>query len=204
MKKTLSLLKIMKFGLSLFIDLSLFIYLVVASALAAASDVSTGTTTFTLVVAWFVWAAAVVLSALIIKGFRKQETWSDVKAQALFSFVLLAVGAFVLAEVNVLIIVLFALVLTEFTIREKAETSDGDAVAPPEPSHEEEELNAETFEPQQALPEPQKTDVAPVTEETPVKTSAKPERKVIAPKRRGDDAVPSGDALLVDKEDKDV
>ena len=72
MKKTLSLVKMLKTGLSLFVDLSLFIYLVVTSAVAGVAEGGVGSTVaFSLVLAWFIWAAAVILSVLIVKNFKK-------------------------------------------------------------------------------------------------------------------------------------
>ena len=180
MKKTLSLVKMLKTGLSLFVDLSLFIYLVVTSAVAGAAEGGVGSTVaFSLVLAWFIWAAAVILSVLIVKNFKKGETERDLKMQVYYTFVTMLVGVFVFDMVNTLFLLMFALVLIEYMVREKA--GDFDAAEPdakPEPPAEQPQGIA--AEEPQAAPE----------SEAATEDGAKPARKVIAPKRRGDDAVP--------------
>lgn len=73
MKKSLALLKLLKTGISLFIDIAMFIYLVITSAVAGVAEGVNGTVTFALVIAWFVWAAAVILSVLIVKNFKRRR-----------------------------------------------------------------------------------------------------------------------------------
>lgn len=179
MKKTLSLVKMLKTGLSLFVDLSLFIYLVVTSAVAGVAEGGVGSTVaFSLVLAWFVWVAAVILSVLIVKNFKKGETERDLKMQVYYTFVTMLVGVFVFDMVNTLFLLMFALVLIEYMVRDKA--GDFDAAEPdatPEPPA---ELT-------QAAPEDEGVKEAAAEEQ---EYQPKPARKVIAPKRRGDDAVP--------------
>ena len=178
MKKTLSLVKMLKTGLTLFVDLSLFIYLVVTSAVIGASEVpASGSVAFSLVLAWFIWVATVILSVLIVKNFKKGETERDLKMQVYYTFVMMLVGIFVLDMVNTLFLLMFALVLIEYIIREKA--GDFDATEPfvkSEPAAEQ----------TQAAPE-EKSEKEETEEKAP---RPQPARKVIAPKRRGDDAVP--------------
>lgn len=172
MKKTLSIINVLKVGLSLFVDLALFIYLVVISAVG-------GTNVFSLILAWFLWAAAVVLSVLIVKNFKKPGTERDLKMQIYFSFALMLVGVFLLDIVNTLMLVLFALTLVEYMIREKSGGEAEEQIAKPE-------LPAEqTY----AAPEDEGGETAVAEPEA----QSKPVRKVIAPKRRGDDAVPPED-----------
>ena len=179
MKKTLSLVKMLKTGLTLFVDLSLFIYLVVTSAVIGASEVpASGSVAFSLVLAWFIWVATVILSVLIVKNFKKGETERDLKMQVYYTFAMMLVGIFVLDMVNTLFLLMFALVLIEYIIREKA--GDFDAAEP------------------DATPEPPAEQTQAALDDEGVKETAaeeqvsqpKPARKVIAPKRRGDDAVP--------------
>ena len=121
MKKTLSLVKMLKTGLSLFVDLSLFIYLVVTSAVAGVAEGGVGSTVaFSLVLAWFIWAATVILSVLIVKNFKKGETERDLKMQVYYTFAMMLVGVFVFDMVNTLFLLMFALVLIEHMVREKA------------------------------------------------------------------------------------
>lgn len=178
MKKTLSLVKMLKTGLTLFVDLSLFIYLVVTSAVIGASEVpASGSVAFSLVLAWFIWVATVILSVLIVKNFKKGETERDLKMQVYYTFVMMLVGIFVLDMVNTLFLLMFTLALLEYIIREKA--GDFDAAEPfvkSEPAAEQ----------TQAAPEEESSEEA-VEEKAP---QPKPARKVIAPKRRGDEAVP--------------
>ena len=51
MKKSLALLKLLKTGISLFIDIAMFIYLVITSALTSVVEGVNGTVTFALVIA---------------------------------------------------------------------------------------------------------------------------------------------------------
>ena len=172
MKKTLSLVKMLKTGLTLFVDLSLFIYLVVTSAVIGASEApASGSVAFSLVLAWFIWVATVILSVLIVKNFKKGETERDLKMQVYYTFVMMLVGIFVLDMVNTLFLLMFALVLIEYIIREKA--GDFDATEPfvkSEPAAEQ----------TQAAPE-EKSEKEETEEKAP---RPQPARKVIAPKRR--------------------
>lgn len=179
MKKTLSLVKMLKTGLSLFVDLSLFIYLVVTSAVAGAAEGGVGSTVaFSLVLAWFIWAAAVILSVLIVKNFKKTERESELKLQIIYACALMLVGVFVLVDVNVLVIALFALMLVEYFVRDRLGEFDAPISGGAEPPAEQPQGIA--AEEPQAAPE----------SEAATEDGAKPARKVIAPKRRGDDAVP--------------
>ena len=179
MKKSLALLKLLKTGISLFIDIAMFIYLVVTSAVAGAAEGGVGSTVaFSLVLAWFIWAAAVILSVLIVKNFKKGETERELKLQIIYACALMLVGVFVLVDVNVLVIALFALMLVEYFVRDRLGEFDAPISGGAEPPAE---------QPQGiAAEEPQ---TAPESEAA-TEDGAKPARKVIAPKRRGDDAVP--------------
>lgn len=179
MKKSLALLKLLKTGISLFIDIAMFIYLVITSALTSVAEGVNGTVTFALVIAWFVWAAAVILSVLIVKNFKKAERESELKLQIIYACALMLVGVFVLVDVNVLVIALFALMLVEYFVRDRLGEFDAPISGGAEPPAEQPQGFA-AEEPQQAAPE----------SEAATEDGAKPVRKVIAPKRRGDDAVP--------------
>lgn len=177
MKKSLALLKLLKTGISLFIDIAMFIYLVITSALTSVAEVVNGTVTFALVIAWFVWAAAVILSVLIVKNFKKTERESELKLQIIYACALMLVGVFVLVDVNVLVIALFALMLVEYFVRDRLGEFDAPISGGAEPPA---ELT-------QAAPEDEGVKEAAAEEQ---EYQPKPARKVIAPKRRGDDAVP--------------
>lgn len=179
MKKSLALLKLLKTGISLFIDIAMFIYLVVTSAVAGVAEGGVGSTVaFSLVLAWFIWAAAVILSVLIVKNFKKGETERDLKMQIIYACALMLVGVFVLVDVNVLVIALFALMLVEYFVRDRLGEFDAPISGGAEPPAEQPQGIA--AEEPQAAPE----------SEAATEDDAKPARKVIAPKRRGDDAVP--------------
>ena len=179
MKKSLALLKLLKTGISLFIDIAMFIYLVVTSAVAGAAEGGVGSTVaFSLVLAWFIWAAAVILSVLIVKNFKKTERESELKLQIIYACALMLVGVFVLVDVNVLVIALFALMLVEYFVRDRLGEFDAPISGGAEPPAEQPQGIA--AEEPQAAPE----------SEAATEDDAKPARKVIAPKRRGDDAVP--------------
>lgn len=179
MKKSLALLKLLKTGISLFIDIAMFIYLVVTSAVAGVAEGGVGSTVaFSLVLAWFIWAAAVILSVLIVKNFKKGETERDLKMQIIYACALMLVGVFVLVDVNVLVIALFALMLVEYFVRDRLGEFDAPISGGAEPPAEQPQGIA--AEEPQAAPE----------SEAATEDGAKPARKVIAPKRRGDDAVP--------------
>ncbi len=178
MKKSLALLKLLKTGISLFIDIAMFIYLVITSALTSVAEGVNGTVTFALVIAWFVWAAAVILSVLIVKNFKKTERESELKLQIIYACALMLVGVFVLVDVNVLVIALFALMLVEYFVRDRLGEFDAPISGGAEPPAEQPQGIA--AEEPQAAPE----------SEAATEDGAKPARKVIAPKRRGDDAVP--------------
>ena len=179
MKKSLALLKLLKTGISLFIDIAMFIYLVITSAVAGVAEGGVGgTVAFSLVLAWFIWAAAVILSVLIVKNFKKGETERDLKMQVYYTFAMMLVGVFVFDMVNTLFLLMFALVLIEHMVREKA--GDFDAAEPdatPEPPAEQ----------TQAAPDDEGVKETAAEEQV---SQPKPARKVISPKRRGDDAVP--------------
>ena len=183
MKKSLALLKLLKTGISLFIDIAMFIYLVITSALTSVVEGVNGTVTFALVIAWFVWAAAVILSVLIVKNFKKTERESELKLQIIYACALMLVGVFVLVDVNVLVIALFALMLVEYFVRDRLGEFDAPISGGAEPD---------------ATPEPPAEQTQAALDGKGVKETAaeeqvsqpKPARKVIAPKRRGDDAVP--------------
>lgn len=179
MKKSLALLKLLKTGISLFIDIAMFIYLVVTSAVAGVAEGGVGSTVaFSLVLAWFIWAAAVILSVLIVKNFKKGETERELKLQIIYACALMLVGVFVLVDVNVLVIALFALMLVEYFVRDRLGEFDAPISGGAEPPAEQPQGIA--AEEPQAAPE----------SEAATEDGAKPARKVIAPKRRGDDAVP--------------
>lgn len=185
MKKSLALLKLLKTGISLFIDIAMFIYLVITSALTSVAEVVNGTVTFALVIAWFVWAAAVILSVLIVKNFKKTERESELKLQIIYACALMLVGVFVLVDVNVLVIALFALMLVEYFVRDRLGEFDAPISGGAEPPAEQPQgIAAE--EPQAALDDEGVKETAAEEQVS----QPKPARKVIAPKRRGDDAVP--------------
>lgn len=177
MKKSLALLKLLKTGISLFIDIAMFIYLVITSAVAGVAEGVNGTVTFALVIAWFVWAAAVILSVLIVKNFKKTERESELKLQIIYACALMLVGVFVLVDVNVLVIALFALMLVEYFVRDRLGEFDAPISGGAEPPAE---------QTQAALDDEGVKETAAEEQES----QPKPARKVIAPKRRGDDAVP--------------
>ena len=177
MKKSLALLKLLKTGISLFIDIAMFIYLVITSAVAGVAEGVNGTVTFALVIAWFVWAAAVILSVLIVKNFKKTERESELKLQIIYACALMLVGVFVLVDVNVLVIALFALMLVEYFVRDRLGEFDAPISGGAEPPAEQ----------TQAAPDDEGVKEAATEEQV---SQPKPARKVIAPKRRGDDAVP--------------
>ena len=177
MKKSLALLKLLKTGISLFIDIAMFIYLVITSALTSVVEGVNGTVTFALVIAWFVWAAAVILSVLIVKNFKKTERESELKLQIIYACALMLVGVFVLVDVNVLVIALFALMLVEYFVRDRLGEFDAPISGGAEP------LAEQT----QAVPDDEGVQETAAEEQV---SQPKPARKVIAPKRRGDDAVP--------------
>lgn len=185
MKKSLALLKLLKTGISLFIDIAMFIYLVITSAVAGVAEGVNGTVTFALVIAWFVWAAAVILSVLIVKNFKKTERESELKLQIIYACALMLVGVFVLVDVNVLVIALFALMLVEYFVRDRLGEFDAPISGGAEPPAEQPQgIAAE--EPQAALDDEGVKETAAEEQVS----QPKPARKVIAPKRRGDDAVP--------------
>lgn len=177
MKKSLALLKLLKTGISLFIDIAMFIYLVITSAVAGVAEGVNGTVTFALVIAWFVWAAAVILSVLIVKNFKKTERESELKLQIIYACALMLVGVFVLVDVNVLVIALFALMLVEYFVRDRLGEFDAPISGGAEPPAEQTQAALDDEGVQETAAEEQVS-------------QPKPARKVIAPKRRGDDAVP--------------
>ena len=177
MKKSLALLKLLKTGISLFIDIAMFIYLVITSALTSVAEGVNGTVTFALVIAWFVWAAAVILSVLIVKNFKKTERESELKLQIIYACALMLVGVFVLVDVNVLVIALFALMLVEYFVRDRLGEFDAPISGGAEPPAEQTQAALDDEGVKETAAEEQVS-------------QPKPARKVIAPKRRGDDAVP--------------
>lgn len=177
MKKSLALLKLLKTGISLFIDIAMFIYLVITSAVAGVAEGVNGTVTFALVIAWFVWAAAVILSVLIVKNFKKTERESELKLQIIYACALMLVGVFVLVDVNVLVIALFALMLVEYFVRDRLGEFDAPISGGAEPPAEQTQAALDDEGVKETAAEEQVS-------------QPKPARKVIAPKRRGDDAVP--------------
>lgn len=178
MKKSLEFLRIFKLCTSLFFDLAVFIYLVVTSAIYGASEAVSASMAFSLVIAWFVWVAAVVLSVLIVKGFKKRESEKELKIELAFAFVLTLIGVFVLVDVNVLMLLLFAFIFAEFMINEKyGQTAES-------------EKRQELPEPQEKPAEESPVEEIAAAEEPPVQPVRK---KVLTPKRRGDDAVPYDD-----------
>ena len=115
---------------------------------------------------------------LIVKNFKKTERESELKLQIIYACALMLVGVFVLVDVNVLVIALFALMLVEYFVRDRLGEFDSPISGGAEPPAEQPQGFA--AEEPQAAPE----------SEAATEDGAKPVRKVIAPKRRGDDAVP--------------
>ena len=165
MKKSLKLIEDLRLVSAIFYVVAAFIYLIFQSVVIGASDSAGGAAVFSLVLGWLVFCAAVVLTILLIKqrldgGYGMTDEKKLVQ-NLWFAFALSVVGLFATVGVNLLMIFIFILCLTEYFIRDAlnktGQNSDGDREEPVQlpPASEENE-------PEPALEAPKVKLVAPI------------------------------------------
>lgn len=198
MKKTLKLIDILTLVLTLCFDLTSFIYLVFSSATIASTEGLVGAIVFSVVVAWFAFAAAIVFSVLVFRRHLKGGTERDLKILIFFSLALFVVGIFVPLGATTLMFVMFALFFVEYMLREKHDDSSADKTSSFEQS-DAAEPDADRMP--EAVPMPEAMHEAP--RQDAVQHAQAPKRKVITPLRRGDEALHTDDSPR-DKDDSEI